>query len=1432
MAQTSPANATVVKLGPGTQGCTGTGACNTTFQNINLMDGSWKSLADPSNQPYQLPVKLKVTYKESGNGATIKEDFHSLTDGNGANYFSGILTIGAAKGTKYWVTHNLAFVRSVNGTEVPVELAWPFWVSSMDTDGTGNTSAGVRELAEFGKGLSASAALSPVHVFKGAHVDDPASTNTDINGTAIVTTPALSSFAAMAGSTFMPSGLVYGTKPCASAETGDNALPVATYCEGNTKYPISDGVSLADWTKVTVGYPVGVSSFDFVYGGETMPNGPDFPDRKYALSLSVLVDHTDMKPDAISCTPNAAQIGTPMTCTVVCRNIGVNAAMFPSCNLKVRQPDSTEIKGTGGQCGTYQAVPDAADRLTQFGMLASNGALSCSVAFTPQLVGTYTLTGGTGAVNDSNGGNDETKGNNPTSRPLTAAQPADMAATVTQWPVAFGPGQTVVSAPTVRAAIRCTNVGAAAAVQADCQPAVSAGTLSALRCTQAGAPVTLPLTSLATGAAVDCLFDVTAPGTQGGTAEPTTRITLTATTSASNDGNPANNTASALADVIDAIDDGRHTLASGAGGQVTLLANDRLAANQPPLAGSTVATLTDNAGQSSLVLDTTGTALVVPASLAAGSYPLAYRLCSQREPAACDTATVTLVIEPAVEPDLTVTKTHSPALFTEGQTGDYTITVSNVGAASTQGAYTLVDTLPAGLTVAALPSVAGWDCTATRIGAATLSCTRAVALAPGATAAVVPLKVNVAVGACAAPDAGGLCQGAAALVNTVTIGGGGESNLKNNTATDPTPLQKTGAVSGAVWIDANHNRVRDAGEPPAAGMLVEIWRGGQKLAETRADASGNYRVEGLTPGSGFGVRFRDPGTGAYYGAPISKDPAGGNDPRANPTTGVVEALTIDGITVPPGATGRINQSLPLDPSGVVYDSATRAPIAGAVVELLGAGGSPVPGGCVVGGQSRLTTAVGVPGGVDGAYSFLLLVPAPAGCPGTADYRLRVTPPGAYVASTLLPPQASPLQPPAGCVAGTAVGLCAVQAQSLAPSGAEPTPYYLALHLDLSGPQVVNNHIPLDPATRSGLVLSKTADRRTAEIGDSVRYTITVRRTDAGSAALPAVEVIDRLPAGLRYIAGTARLASGSAVTSVALSDPIGVPGPQLRFVLGSLPAGGTLVLSYRVRVDLGAPLGDGINKARATTVPGDNCNTAAAARTCSNEARHQLQFSDTGAFSSDACLVGKVFVDCNHNHVQDAEELGIPGVRLYLQDGTSLISDSQGKYSHCGLAPRTHVLGVDPTTLPRGSRLTTSSSRNAGDAASLFLDLKSGELHRADFIEGSCSNTVLEQVKARRARGEVRAAETEKRGGRVLKFDGKPVIRPAQATDSAHQRGNAAGQGEPGAVKPRIDGGQAPPASAVTDTRETLLAPVPTTPTSSAATQPDAPARQPAAVQP
>jgi hypothetical protein len=169
----------------------------------------------------------------------------------------------------------------------------------------------------------------------------------------------------------------------------------------------------------------------------------------------------------------------------------------------------------------------------------------------------------------------------------------------------------------------------------------------------------------------------------------------------------------------------------------------------------------------------------------------------------------------------------------------------------------------------------------------------------------------------------------------------------------------------------------------------------------------------------------------------------------------------------------------------------------------------------------------------------------------------------------------------------------------------------------------------------------------------------------------------------------------------------------------------------------------------------------------SNRAEYRVRVTG-GVFSDETLVLGKIFVDCTLNHVQDREELGIPGVRLYFSDGTWMISDSEGKYSYAGLPPMSHTLKVDASTLPTGSRLTTSSNRNLGDADSLFLDLKNGELHRADFVEGSCSNLVLEQVKARRTQGEVSAPETET-GTRPLRLESKPVRSPRQGTDSANQ---------------------------------------------------------------
>jgi uncharacterized repeat protein (TIGR01451 family) len=79
------------------------------------------------------------------------------------------------------------------------------------------------------------------------------------------------------------------------------------------------------------------------------------------------------------------------------------------------------------------------------------------------------------------------------------------------------------------------------------------------------------------------------------------------------------------------------------------------------------------------------------------------------------------VLGPILAPNLIIAKSHA-GTFVKGQTGEYTITVSNIGEDPTAGTVTVTDTLPAGLTATSL-SGAGWTCTLV-----SLSCTRSDAL--------------------------------------------------------------------------------------------------------------------------------------------------------------------------------------------------------------------------------------------------------------------------------------------------------------------------------------------------------------------------------------------------------------------------------------------------------------------------------------------------------------------------------------------------------------------------------------------------------------------------------------------------------------------------------------------------------------------------------
>ena len=147
-----------------------------------------------------------------------------------------------------------------------------------------------------------------------------------------------------------------------------------------------------------------------------------------------------------------------------------------------------------------------------------------------------------------------------------------------------------------------------------------------------------------------------------------------------------------------------------------------------------------------------------------------------------------------LSPDLTVSKSHTPASFVQGGVGNYLIRVYNnttKSAVPTSGTITVTDTLPTGLSVpaGAVTLTAGktvWSCTASGQTASgqVITCvyTKEIPVGSGSN---VGFNVNVA------------SPAPASVTNQVAVSGGNEAtaNTGNNTFNDPTPTVDAGRLT-------------------------------------------------------------------------------------------------------------------------------------------------------------------------------------------------------------------------------------------------------------------------------------------------------------------------------------------------------------------------------------------------------------------------------------------------------------------------------------------------------------------------------------------------------------------------------------------------------------------------------------------------------------
>lgn len=244
-------------------------------------------------------------------------------------------------------------------------------------------------------------------------------------------------------------------------------------------------------------------------------------------------------------------------------------------------------------------------------------------------------------------------------------------------------------------------------------------------------------------------------------------------------------------------------------------------------------------------------------------------------------------------------------------------------------------------------------------------------------------------------------------------------------------------------------------------------------------------------------------------------------------------------------------------------------------------------------------------------------------------------------------------------------------------------------------------VPLDPKDNS-VLLTKTANKAQAGVGELVSYNIKLQNTE-----IPGTNVAlkDTLPQGFRYAPGSA------SIDGVKIADPtISRDGQDLTFTFANIAVEEVLNLRYVARIGVATPVGKATNTVwieDQEDIPNEGILT-------SNTAIADIEITED-LFSNNTRLFGRVYIgDCQGNVQQE----GIAGARIYLENGTYVVTDEDGLWHIEGQEPGTHVVQLDTETLPKYLDLMACDNfgQHAGREYSQFVDLAPGSMWRTDFI--------------------------------------------------------------------------------------------------------------------
>ncbi len=245
-------------------------------------------------------------------------------------------------------------------------------------------------------------------------------------------------------------------------------------------------------------------------------------------------------------------------------------------------------------------------------------------------------------------------------------------------------------------------------------------------------------------------------------------------------------------------------------------------------------------------------------------------------------------------------------------------------------------------------------------------------------------------------------------------------------------------------------------------------------------------------------------------------------------------------------------------------------------------------------------------------------------------------------------------------------------------------------------------LPVSECPSNAIGISKTANVATAQVGDTVIYSVAV--TNQSLAAIAAPTVTDILPVGFSYVGGSVRAGiAGAAVPATAT-----IAGSRLILTTAvSVPPASVLTFVYATVIAPDALQGTGQNVAVVDASLGS-------APVHAGPAAYTLRL-DPGLLSDCGTIIGRVYVDQPLQGIDRRQQPGVANAVVFFDDGVRVTTDKNGLYHYPGCAHpgwRTAVLDLESV---KGFTLAPDIYIAAKNGQSQWAHLEPSGLVKIDF---------------------------------------------------------------------------------------------------------------------